>query len=167
MKEVRIKATPPTNVKGAYQNNRKYTVFLSPDNISSFKSRYDAESYAAMVTKNLNEFLKIANVAYADLFKIYRTVFLFIDTKTDKSILEICDRLNANFNLVYIRPEGSIFPTCFSIYQDLTKMCDLLKKFLASRKYFTNLYLCNAVGVMLQSNSFAIQILKSHSKEQD
>lgn len=61
-------------------------------------------------------------------------------TKTNKTILEICDRLNSNFNLVYIRPQGSVFPTCFSIYQELIKICEILKLFLALRKNFTNSY---------------------------
>lgn len=165
MNNIRIKVMPPVNSTGVYRKQKEYSVSLNAANSVSFKNKQDAENYAALVSKNINEFLRIANKSYLDLFTIYRNIWPMIDERNNKVLVEFCDRLNSDFTAVFKRESSSAFSTCYSIFKTLKEFLSSMEDLLQKRKMYLHLYQCTAVGAVLNSNSFSIQIIKSQLKE--
>jgi len=164
MNEIKIKPSLPINSKGVYKKHRVYHVFLGEGKPLEFSNKHDADSYAAMVSKNVNQFIRIANVLYADLFSLYRNVFPGMDAGTDKKLSEYCGDLNDLFGKIYKCTNSNTFSNCYSIFKKLQDFAGELEKFLKKRKLYLFLYSLDTILTSLNSNSFAIQIIKSRMK---
>ena len=162
MNQVKITASLPINPQSKFKKHKLYRVFLGATNTVDFVNKQDAENYASMVTGHVNDFIRIANKAYSELFTNYRTIWPMLDKKSNKVYSEYCNVLNHRFEVLFECEQSSIFTNCYSIYTTLIAFCKALEETLKKKKMYLQLYLCNAIAAMLNSNSMGIKIIKSH-----
>lgn len=164
MNSLSIKPLEPLDLQGNRKNQKVYQVFLGSGNIVKFKNKRAAADFSAMVTKNINDFIRVSNILYADLFKIYRVQWPAMDLQTNNKLAGYVDNLNNLFCGVFNKSGAEIFTICFAIYKALEAFIKLLTSYLTAKKNYPALYEVNAAAGYLNNNSMAIQIIKSHIK---
>jgi hypothetical protein len=164
VEKLSIKPIKPLDLNGNRKSQKVYQVFLGSGNTVKFKNKRAAADYSAMVSKNVNDFIRVSNILYADLFKIYRVQWPAMDPVTNNKLAGYVDNLNNLFAGVFNKTGSEIFNNCFAIYKALEAFINVLTSYLTAKKNYPALYEVNAAAGYLTNNSLAIQIIKSHIK---
>jgi len=149
-------------MKEPTKEQKVYKVMLGHDNFMKFTNKRSAEDYSNFVKKNINSFVRISNIIYADLFKIYRIQWPAMDPINSKKLKNQLNLLDDHFNDVFLRSQTEMFEICFSIFKLIQKIIESLCTYLTLKKNYPALYEVNALECYLNANSTTIQIIKSH-----
>lgn len=164
MNEIKIKITNPIDTKSVYKKHKVYRVHLGVDNVMIFNNKQDADNYARMVSRNINDFIRTSNIIYADAFTIFRSVWPGMDVRINKMLTGYCEILNHNYSIIYEKDSTAAFPICYEIFKTLQNITTCLEDYLRRKKMYNQLYQINAIKATLNSNSMSIQIIASRLK---
>ena len=167
MKQINIKTSKPANTNGVFKNQKVYRVYLGTGKPLSYKNKQVADNFASFVSKEINKFIRISNIIYGDLFKMYRTVWPGMDAQSVTRINEYCEKLNHSFNLVYKRESTEAFSSCYAIFKCLNEFVAVLDAYLKLKKMYCQIYQLDTIEATLNSNSTPIQIIKSRTNGLD
>ncbi len=164
MKQIIVKTTQPINKQSIRKEHKVYKVFMGNDNWVKFTNKRAADDYAIFVKKNINGFVRVSNILYSDLFKIYRIQWPAMDqvnAKKFKNQLALVDEL---LESVFERSQTQMFEICYSLFRLLQNILESMIAYLSLKKNYPALYEVNALECYLNSNSLTIQIIKSQIK---